>query len=194
MIAMSRALLCLCLLLLQAACSWQPIRYDDAAKVKTEEAIAAFSATEALQLYFDDALAYAVFPGSVRAGTGFGGAFGRGWLFEHQEVTGRVQVAEVFAGVDFGAQVYRTILFFRTALALENFKQGRFEFTGQVNATAITAGVALTPSYSQDVAMFVQVRGGLLLEASVGTQRYDYFPLAEPGSEVSGESTKNVKY
>jgi hypothetical protein len=25
--------------------------------------------------------------------------------------------------------------------------------------------------------MFVQVRGGLLLEASVGTQRYDYFPI-----------------
>jgi hypothetical protein len=27
--------------------------------------------------------------------------------------------------------------------------------------------------------MFVEVRGGLMLEASVGTQRYDFFPLAE---------------
>ena len=38
------------------------------------------------------------------------------------------------------------------------------------------------PSYHPDVAMFVQVKGGLLLEASVGTQRYDFFPLLETDS------------
>ena len=30
--------------------------------------------------------------------------------------------------------------------------------------------------------MFAQVRGGLLLEASVGAQRYDFFPLAAEGA------------
>ena len=78
---------------------------------------------------------------------------------------------ELFAGANFGAQSYRTILFFRTPEVLHKFKKGRFEFTGQANATAVTTGKSITPSYNKDVAMFVQVRGGLLLEASVGAQR-----------------------
>lgn len=172
--------------LLLGACVMQPITYDEKAQRVAGEAIAAFRETGSLDRYFDEAEAWAVFPGTWRAGTGFGAAFGRGWLFEQGEVTGRVQVAEFFAGADLGVQAYRTILFFRDETSLALFKRGRFEFTGQANATAITAGIALTPSYSQKVAMFVQVRGGLLLEASVGTQRYDFFPLA---STVSPDAT-----
>ena len=90
---------------------------------------------------------------------------------------------EVFAGANFGAQAYRSILFFRTDKSLRKFKKGRFEFTGQANAAAVTLGVGLTPSFNQEVAMFTQLRGGLLLEASVGTQRYDFFPLTEDSHE-----------
>lgn len=86
-------------------------------------------------------------------------------------------MTEVFVGANMGLQGDRKILFFRGAGSLDQFKRGRFEFTGQANATAITAGKAFTPGYHPDVAMFVQVKGGLMLEASVGTQRYDFFPL-----------------
>ena len=166
------------LLLFLAGCVWSPIVYDEAARSQTEEAELAFRDTGSLDRYFDEAVAWAVFPGSVRIGTGFGGAFGRGWLVESGGVSGRVQVAELFVGAMGGGQAYRTILFFQTDQALERFKKGRFEFTGQANATAVTVGKAITPSYNQEVAMFVQVRGGLLVEASVGAQRYDFFPLA----------------
>ncbi len=166
------------LLMVLCGCVWSPVSYDDRARTAAEGAVAAFRDTGSLDRYFDAAVAYAVFPGSVRAGVGFGGAFGRGWLFEEGEVTGRVQLAEFFAGPQLGGQAYRSILFFRDLKSLDQFKKGRFEFSGQSNAALLTAGVALTPSYSQDVALFTQVRGGLLLEASVGAHRYDFFPLA----------------
>lgn len=173
-----------CLALLCTACVvWQPVTYTERDEAAATGALEAFHAGGELDRYFDQAVAWAVFPGSLRAGTGFGGAYGQGWLFERGEVTGRTMLVEFFAGVNMGGQVYRSILFFRDEDVLRRFKRGRFEFTGQANATVLTAGVPLTPSYHKDVAMFVQVRGGLLVEASVGTQRYDFFPLAEPAPE-----------
>ena len=141
--------------------------------------LAAFRAEEELQPYFDQAIAFAVFPSTWRAGGGFGAAYGEGWLFENGEVSGRAMMTELFVGANLGVQGYRKILFFRGDWALDQFKRGRFEFTGQANATAIKASREATPSYHPEVAMFVQVKGGLLLEASVGSQRYDYFPLPE---------------
>ena len=167
-----------CLCALCAACVWQPITYDESSREATESALEAFRAGGELDGYFDEAVAYAVFPGSMRVGNGFGGALGNGWLFEGEEVTGKTMLVEFFFGANLGGQVYRTILFFRNDEVLRRFREGRFEFTGQANATAVTLGKSMTPSFDRDVAMFVQVRGGLLLEASVGAHRYEFFPLA----------------
>ena len=174
---MMRVLLAMVFTAVLGACVWQPIVYDESAQESVDKALAEFRGEEALAPFFDEALAYAVFPGSFRAGTGVGGAFGGGWLLEHGDAVGRVTMFEFFAGADLGAQVYRTILFFKTEKALRNFKKGTFEFTGQANAAHVVGGYSAAPSYHPEVAMFVQVRGGLLLEASVGTQRYDYFPI-----------------
>ena len=92
---------------------------------------------------------------------------------------GRAVMVEAFAGVNLGLQAYRKILFFRSEGTLDQFKRGRFEFTGQANMAHVVGGKAATPGYHPDAAMFVEVKGGLLLEASVGTQRYDYFPVPE---------------
>lgn len=171
------------LLMVTAACVWKPVTYSDKTATSVENAVDEFREEEALQPFFEDAVAYLVFPTSVRGGTGFGGAFGSGWLFEKSGLTGRATMFELFAGANFGAQAYRSILFFRTDKSLRKFKKGRFEFTGQANAAAVTLGGGLTPSFNQEVAMFTQLRGGLLLEASVGTQRYDFFPLTEDTPE-----------
>lgn len=165
---------------LASGCVWQPIAYDASARASVETALAEFRKEEALSPFFEQAVAYAVFPGSFRAGTGFGGAYGGGWLLEGDDAVGRVTMFEFFAGADFGAQLYRSILFFKTEQALRNFRKGTFEFTGQANAAHVVGGYSAAPSYHPEVAMFVQVRGGLLLEASIGTQRYDYFPLPRP--------------
>jgi lipid-binding SYLF domain-containing protein len=167
------------LIALVTGCVMQPVVYDQQRAESVEAAIASFGEHEELAPFFEQALAYAVFPANWRAGAGFGGAFGNGWLIENGEVAGRAIMTELFVGANMGIQGDRKILFFRSAGALDQFKRGRFEFTGQANASVATVGKAVTPGYHPDVAMFVQVRGGLLLEASVGTQRYDFFPLEQ---------------
>ena len=165
------------LTLLAGCVVWEPVVYDDQEQAAVEAALAAFRAEPKLEPFFDQALAYAVFPGTYRAGAGFGAAYGQGWLFEGGEVTGRAMMTELFVGADLGVQGYRKIIFFRGDWVLDQFRRGRFEFTGQANATVFKASAEATPSYHPDAAMFIQVKGGLILEASVGTQRYDFFPL-----------------
>ena len=63
---------------LASGCVWQPIAYDASARASVETALAEFRKEEALSPFFEQAVAYAVFPGSFRAGTGFGGAYGGG--------------------------------------------------------------------------------------------------------------------
>ena len=172
----------LCLLVfaqLMVGCVMEPVRYDDERAESVEATLAQFRGQKKLQPFFPDALAYALFPANWRAGGGFGGAFGNGWLFEGGEVTGRALMTEVFVGPSLGIQADSKILFFRSEDALDQFRRGRFEFTGQANASVATVGEAVTPGFNPDVAMFVLVRGGLLLEASIGTQRYDFFPLED---------------
>jgi lipid-binding SYLF domain-containing protein len=164
---------------LSVGCVWKPVTYDVSTRESVEKATAEFREEEALGRFFDDAVGYVVFPSAVRAGSGFGGAYGSGWLMEAGDVTGRTILFELFLGPNLGAQAYRSILFFQNEKSLQKFKKGRFEFTGQANAAVVTVGVGFTPSYNNDVAMFTQLRGGLLLEASVGTQRYDFYPLVE---------------
>ena len=159
--------------------AWEPVTYSEPEKESVAATLAAFRAEQRLQPYFDEAIAYAVFPATWRAGAGFGAAYGEGWLFEGERVTGRAMMTELFIGANVGAQGYRRILFFRGELALDQFKRGRFEFTGQANATVVTASRDAKPAYHPQVAIFEQVKGGLLLEASVGSQRYDFFPLQE---------------
>ena len=171
------------LLFLSSACVWQAPSYSEKSEAAVDNAISEFRGEDLLDPFFDEAVACVVFPTSVRAGTGFGGAYGSGWLLEAESVTGRVTMFEFFAGANIGAQAYRSILFFRSDKSLKKFKRGGFEFTGQANVAVAVVGVGMTPSFNKEIAMFTQLRGGLLLEASVGTQRYDYFPLKEQADE-----------
>jgi len=141
-----------------------------------EKALEGFKEQAELKDYFKQAKGIAILPQNIRAGTGFGGAVGWGWLVVEDKAIGRVLHLQVMAGADLGIQKYRQILFFKTDAALEKFKTGTFEFAGQANATALIWGKGWTPSYGPDTALFTLIDGGLLLEGSVGAHRYDFFP------------------
>ena len=137
-----------------------------------------FQADKRLAEYFDDAVAYAMFPRVYRAGAGFGAAYGNGWVFRDGGFPiGKTSMWQVNAGPHVGAQYYEQILFFKTERALSLFQKGTLEFAGQANATVLAAGASATPSYNEDVAVFTNVRGGLMLEGSVGGHRYHYQPI-----------------
>ncbi len=164
-------------LALLSACSSKPVVLDTERRADLQQAEQRFRVDEQLKPYFDQAVAWAIFPNPIRGGLGFGGAYGIGWLVEGGTVTGKLRLTELTVGAQWGGQAFRQILFFRDQASVERFKNGTWEFAGQASAAAATLGFAGTPSFNQTVAMFTQVKGGLMLEASIGGNRYDYQPL-----------------
>jgi lipid-binding SYLF domain-containing protein len=183
-----RSLLPLLLLLALFGCASTPKGGIGAAEErKAREALALFRQEERLAPFFEAAPLVAVYPATVRAGVGFGAAYGQGLVFRGDEVIGRTRVYQFSAGVNFGGEMYRQILFFRSEAAFERLFSGAMEFAGQANLAVATAGSAATPSFNQEVALFTQVQGGLLLEATVGAHHYRFTPLESTGAHTKGE-------
>lgn len=165
------------------ACSWRLVPTNipsEQERDKAHRAVAEFTDREQLAPYFEEAIAYAVYPGAFRATTGFGGGYGSGWLFRNGEIVGRTTMIQLSVGVNLGAEWYRQILFFKTEDALKRWQRGTFELAGEVGAAAGTWGASASPSFSTKIALFTKLRSGLLVEASVGTHRYEYAPIEVP--------------
>lgn len=173
--------------LLLMGCSSQPLNKDSTNSAAYEGATNAskhFQSEASLKQYFDEAVAYAMFPRVYRAGAGYGLAYGSGWVFQaNGSPLGKTAVWQLSAGPHMGAQYYEQIIFFKTQRSLELFQAGTLEFAGQMNATVLTVGVSKTPSYNKDVAVFTNIGGGLMLEGSIGGHRYSYQAL-----EVSADN------
>jgi len=174
-------LMLLLMLAVLGACSSKVINresLDESDYLGAVNATNFFRAENRLTKYFDDAVAYAMFPRVYRAGAGFGAAYGNGWVVSDGDFpVGKTSMWQVNAGPHVGAQYYEQILFFKTERALSLFQKGTLEFAGQANATVLAAGASATPSYNEDVAVFTNIRGGLMLEGSVGGHRYNYQPI-----------------
>lgn len=140
--------------------------------IAVQKALSQFNQNPALIPFFDDAVAIAIIPKNVRAGTGFGGAFGRGWLIKDGQIIKRIIHWQFLAGADIGAQIYGQILFFKTQEAIEAFYDQPFQFAAQGNATAGLWGLSWNPSYNSEVAIFTHIDGGLMIEGSVGMHSY----------------------
>jgi lipid-binding SYLF domain-containing protein len=144
---------------------------------KVMEAIAAFRhADSTMGGLFATARAYAVFPSVGKGGFGIGGAHGKGELFEHGAVTGRTTLTQVTVGLQIGGQVYREVIFFQDTAALTSFKKGHFALSAQVSAVAAAEGAAANAKYREGVLVFTIAKGGLMLEASVGGQKFSFKP------------------
>jgi lipid-binding SYLF domain-containing protein len=162
------------------ACAWPPIATSPPSENEQQKAytsLKTFKNKVELSEYFDRAVAYAVFPNTVRGGAGFGGAYGYGWVFYKNELIGRTSTIEVSVGVNIGAQWYQQILFFKTEESFQRFRRGGFEFAGQAHTAAASWGASGTPSYHSEIALFTELKSGLLVEASVGTHRLDFAPF-----------------
>lgn len=139
---------------------------------KVAKALESFKTNPALDTYFEQAKGYIVLPHNFRAGTGFGGAIGHGWLVVDGNIQSKVYHWQFLAGADLGFQIYHQILFLKDEATITEFRGNVFQFAGQANATALLWGKGLTPSYSNGTALFTMIDGGLMLEGSVGLHSY----------------------
>lgn len=127
-----------------------------------------------LNIFFDKAYGYAVFPTVGKAGFGIGGAYGSGVVYKRGKVLGYSTLTQLTIGFQFGGQAYSEIIFFKDKDALDKFTEGNFELGAQASAVAITAGASADVDYSNGVAIFTMTKGGLMYEATVGGQKFSY--------------------
>lgn len=129
--------------------------------------------------FFDTAVAYAVFPSVGKGAAGYGGAFGRGIVYENGLAVGYCSMTQATVGIQLGGQTYKEIIFFKDKAAFAEFKRNDLTFSAQASAVAAEAGVAATADYSNGVAVFILDSQGLMFEASVGGQKFEYVPNSE---------------
>jgi len=127
-----------------------------------------------MERFFNDAAGYAVFPSVGKGGIGIGGAHGKGLVIVGDEAVGKTSLSQVTIGLQLGGQVYAQFVFFKDEVALGHFQRGNWETSAQLSAVAVTAGASADANYNKGVAVFTNMGGGLMAEASVGGQKFTY--------------------
>lgn len=127
-----------------------------------------------MQAWFKEAYAYAVFPSVGKAGFGIGGARGKGLVYEQRKLVGKSTLTQVTVGFQLGGQKFSEVIFFKDKTAFDDFTRGNFELGAQVSAVALTAGASRDLAYSKGVAIMTATKGGLMYEAAVGGQKFEY--------------------
>lgn len=162
---------------------------------KYAEAKNIFSNASQSSIYFKHSYGYALFPAIGKGGIGIGGGYGKGRVYKNGNYVGNTSVKQLTIGFQLGGQAYRQIIFFKDKRSFDEFSSGNFEFGAQASAVAITAGasaavstvggtstgastgkndVSLHGAYHKGTAVFTIAKGGLMYEASLGGQKFNY--------------------
>src|SRR5258705_4859673 len=144
---------------------------------ESKQAVDNFLKTDStLKRFLDDSAAYAVFPNVGKGGLVVGGARGKGLVYEKTNVIGQATMTQASIGAQAGGQTFAEIIFFETPAALNDFKAGKFEMSAEVSAVAAAEGASKTARYKQGVAVFTLPKKGLMVQASIGGQKFKFEP------------------
>lgn len=168
---------CFLFIFIIGGCSgWDPeqAQKDD---LSVKATIAQFKkADPAMQTYFDNAYGYVVFPTVGKGAYIIGGGHGKGWVYAQETLIGYARITQLTVGAQIGGQSYSEIIFFKDSAALELFKTGNLAFAAQATAVIATEGASKDRSYNDGVAVFTLPKAGAMAEASIGGQKFNYYP------------------
>jgi lipid-binding SYLF domain-containing protein len=184
---LSRFLLPLALALIPAAPAFAD-EYADALKV--------FQNAGQSGRFFKNAHAYALFPTIGKGGVGIGAAHGNGRVYRGGKAIGDTSMTQLSVGLQLGGQAFSQIIFFEDERALKEFTGGNFEFGAEASAVAITAAAGAQAGtsgssagasggrndattvgkYYKGMATFTVAKGGLMYQATLGGQKFNYKP------------------
>lgn len=168
------------LVLLVFGCSTAPERAESKAvlEANVEESLAEFKDKyPSIQSYFQNSYGYAVLPKILKGAFWVGGAGGKGAVYEKGTLVGYTRMTQATLGVSFGGESFREVVFFADKAALDRFRTGPFTFSGQATALVVEAGAAAKANYQDGMAVFVMTRSGLIIDASIGAQKFKYVPI-----------------
>jgi lipid-binding SYLF domain-containing protein len=148
---------------------------------EAQQVVSQYKTTDpGLDKFFKSSAGYVVFPGIAKGGFVVGAASGDGILFEKGKAQGKATMTQVSVGAQIGGQTYSEVIFFQDNAALQKFKSSNLEFAAQVSAVGLKSGVSSNAKYDNGVLVMTAAQGGLMLEASVGGQKFKYTPF--PGT------------
>ena len=168
-----------------------PVFGDEASTDK--KTVDAFLVSDVVARFHKSAYGYAVFPTIGKGGFGIGAAHGEGRVYRNGKKTGDVTMTQISIGLQLGGQAYSQVVYFEDKRAFKEFTSGQFEFGAQAEAIAITysAGVQAgtdgasasanstqtETKYYKGLIVFTMGKGGLMYQAALGGQKYDYEAL-----------------
>jgi lipid-binding SYLF domain-containing protein len=146
-------------------------------KAQVDEAVAVFRAKDPeIERFFKQSWGYAVLPKIFKGGFWLAGAYGRGLVYEHGNMVGYCSMTQATLGFSFGGEFFREIVFFRDREDMAQFMSGEYTFSAQVTGVAATAGAAAKADYKSGMAVFVTTDAGLMVDVSLGGQKFKYVP------------------
>jgi lipid-binding SYLF domain-containing protein len=128
------------------------------------------------QNFLDRGVGYVVFPSVGKGGLIVGGANGRGELYEGGKMMGYADLTQASIGLQAGGQTFSEIIVFENQDALNRFKNNKLEFAANASAVALKAGASAQARFENGVAVFTHPKGGLMFEASIGGQKFNFKP------------------
>jgi lipid-binding SYLF domain-containing protein len=129
--------------------------------------------------WFNSSYAYAVFPNVGKGGIGIGGAHGNGIVYRGGAPVGKSELKQVTIGLQLGGQKFIEVVFFKDKTAYDDFTRGNYEFGAQASAVAFSASASADLAYNGGVAIVTMAEGGLMYEATVGGQKFEYEAYGE---------------
>jgi lipid-binding SYLF domain-containing protein len=153
---------------------------NDKKQVKAEAAIARIKEKAPRSaMYFEEAYGFAVLYSITRVAAGFGAAYGKGLVFEGDNLIGKTGFWQITSGLQAGLKNFSMIVFFKDQEALEYFKAREMQFAGQAGVDVATWGAAGTPTYNEGVAIITATKLGLMAEFSYGGIKFTYKDLPQ---------------
>ncbi len=135
------------------------------------------NANSGLEEFFENSAGYVIFPNVGKGGFIVGGASGNGVVYENGTAVGMADLKKLNIGFQAGGQAIIEVIFFETPVDLERFKSENYEFSAETSAVALKSGIAFNAKYKDGVAVFALPKAGLMADASVGGQRFEYKPF-----------------
>lgn len=132
---------------------------------------------QGLNQFFDNASGYVIFPNVGEGGLIVGAASGKGIVYEKGKAIGMADLKKLDIGVQAGGQALAQVIFFETADALNEFKTDNYALSAEVSAVALESGASTNANYNDGVIVFAMPKAGLMVDASVGGQKFNFVPF-----------------
>jgi hypothetical protein len=150
----------------------------DALASAVESVIASTKAKDpSLEKFYKESYGYAIFPEVGNGGAGIAFSYGHGMLYQGGKAVGYCDLSKGTVGATLGGQAFQELIFFKDKERFDGFTLGKFVFAANASAVAVTAGGGASASYKDGVAVFIANPAGLMFDASIGGQQFNYRPM-----------------